>query len=74
MSNDVASNTAFVGASGSGIATIIMHFFNANAAGIGALCTLGTFLIYATISFFKWRHYRHANLRHKLPEESLYMQ
>lgn len=49
------------------LATTIMAFFDAHAAGIGAMCTIGTFSIYAVLSYSKWRYWRNAKLQQKQP-------
>jgi hypothetical protein len=42
-----------MGVSGvSGVATVIMDYFNANSAGIGAMCAVGTFLVYLGVSVY----------------------
>lgn len=52
-------------------ATTIMAFFDAHAAGIGAICTICTFIIYAVISYSKWRWLRNAKLQQKLYQDTL---
>ncbi len=47
--------TGFAASSGGGLFTAIMAFFNTNAAGIGAICTVISLCIYAYVSLFKRR-------------------
>lgn len=41
---------SFTAAAGGGVLTAFMDFFNTNAAGIGAICTVVSCLVYVIVS------------------------
>ena len=41
----------------SGVVTMVMAYLNANAAGVGALCAIGSFIVLVITSAMKWRWY-----------------
>lgn len=64
-----SDNVAFGATALTSLATTIMAFFNANAAGIGAICTILTFSVYATISYLKWRLLKNAKVQQSVDSE-----
>ena len=47
----IAERAALGAAAGSGTGTALMGWFNVNAAGIGAICTIITCAVYCYIAF-----------------------
>lgn len=52
-------------AGSTGVSTMVMAYFQANAAGIGALCTVITLISYL---FFQWLAYKKTNQAEKNKE------
>lgn len=52
-----SNNTGIAVTASSGIATYIMHFFDAHAAGIGAIVTCLSFFVYLVSQVIKWKQY-----------------